>query len=93
METVGLILGGVVARPLYKCMGSRAGGACMSMASMSQIFQGGPGRGEYLRSNCARRAQGAPVSDSAPLRASMLYAVTAGDDGEGYAAPGGGCKA
>ena len=85
MENVGLLLGGVVARPLYKCMGSRPGGACMSMASMSRIFQGGPGRGEYLCSNCARRAQGMPVSDSAPLRALMLYAVTAVGDGEGHA--------
>ena len=61
--------------------GNRPGGACTSRASMSRIFQGGPGRGEYLCSKCARRGEGAPVSDCAPLRALLLYAVTAvGDD-------------
>ena len=84
-DRVGLLLGGVVARPLYQCMGIRPDGACMSMASMSRIFQGGPGRGEYLCSNCARRGQGAPVSDSAPLRALLLYAVSAVDGDQGHA--------
>ena len=83
--SAGLEFGGVVARPLYHCMGVRPDGACMAMASMSRVFQGGPARGEYLRSRCAKQSGGAPVSDSAPLRALLLYAVTAVEDGEGHA--------
>ena len=52
------------------------------MASMSRMFQGGQGRGDYLCAGCVRRSKGAPASDSAPLRALLLYATTALADDE-----------
>ena len=70
-----LMLSGVVARPVYACMGDVPGGMCMSMASMSRIFKTGANRGMYLCNHCAWKAESTPVSDSAPLRALQLYAI------------------
>ena len=86
-DKVGLVLAGVIARPLYKCTevkDASTGEICMNVASMSPFLQNCRDLA-YQCKDCAAKAQiakAAPGSASAALRGLWAYPMVQGVDGQ-----------
>ena len=76
-EAVGLVLAGIVGRPLYACTALKRQGTakaetpCRAIASMSPLLEFPEERKEWRCADCLRRH--APVSDSVPRRLLRVY--------------------
>ena len=85
---VGLMLAGVIARPLYKCMevkDASTGEICMNVASMSHFFENSANRSAYQCKDCVAKAQtakAAPGPASAALRGLWAYPMVESVDGK-----------
>ena len=86
-DRVGLVLAGVIARPLYKCTevkDASTGEICMNVASMSPFLQNCRDLA-YQCKDCAAKAQipkAAPGSASAALRGLWAYPMVETVDGQ-----------
>ena len=74
-EAVSLECAGAIARPLYVCTTLKGNEYCMSMASMSSLFQQTEDRAEYKCSWCSKCTSSTPDSGSVPMRVLLLYAL------------------